>query len=271
MKKEIEIKKDVDFCIKKGCYKSSFNRGLCEKHQFKTKKTDIKKDIKKGIKPLQYEYKIWAGMKQRCLNINNPGYKNYGGRGISVCERWLTFSNFIDDMGERPSKTHSIDRVNNNGNYEPTNCRWATPLEQSNNTRASKGGVFWSETNKCFIAQMTFNKKLYNLGQFGVLKVALEYRQKAFELAVSGRPAMIKKLKKPYSYIKELREWQRIMRNFYGSNKKMFSICESWSDYKELKGFFVFIEQMGKMKKSQKTIILKKNKNEFNKTNCIWD
>ena len=78
-------------------------------------------------------YRSWESMKGRCYNKNDPSYPRYGERGITVCDRWLhSFENFFEDMGERPpSKT--LDRINNDGNYEPGNCKWATNKEQQNN------------------------------------------------------------------------------------------------------------------------------------------
>jgi hypothetical protein len=82
-----------------------------------------------------YEYHIWNSMKQRCNNPKNISYKDYGGRGIKVCDRWLnSFNFFLEDMGKKPDG-YSLDRINNDDGYKPTNCRWATMKEQSNNRR----------------------------------------------------------------------------------------------------------------------------------------
>lgn len=80
------------------------------------------------------EYRAWRAMRNRCENTNQRAYHRYGGRGISVCKKWDRFEAFFADMGKAPSARHSIDRINNDGNYEPGNCRWALPKQQSRNT-----------------------------------------------------------------------------------------------------------------------------------------
>lgn len=82
------------------------------------------------------EYRTWAHMHQRCTNPKHKRFADWGGRGIKVCDRWQSFEAFLEDMGERPSAGHSIDRENNDGNYEPGNCRWATRSQQQSNKRS---------------------------------------------------------------------------------------------------------------------------------------
>lgn len=93
-------------------------------------------------------YRIWHGMINRCTNPHYKKYKNYGGRGISVCERWYDFANFLTDMGERPGNLE-LDRINPNGNYEPSNCRWITHKEQCR--------------NKCNTVYITYDGQQYTL------------------------------------------------------------------------------------------------------------
>lgn len=81
------------------------------------------------------EYRIWNGIMQRCHNPKRDNYPWYGGRGIRVCERWHDFRKFLEDIGARPSLQHTIDRIDSDGHYEPSNCRWATKDQQSSNTR----------------------------------------------------------------------------------------------------------------------------------------
>lgn len=84
------------------------------------------------------EHKAWLNLRNRCFSPRSPKYANYGGRGITVCERWDTFEQFLADMGRRPGPGYSIDRIDNDGNYEPGNCRWATYIEQNNNRRPAR-------------------------------------------------------------------------------------------------------------------------------------
>lgn len=99
------------------------------------------------------EYRSWSGMRTRCTNQRFVDWRLYGGRGISVCERWNSFANFFADMGPKPSPKHSLDRINSDGNYEPSNCRWATAKEQANN---------WSCRNR----KLTFNGETLSIPEW---------------------------------------------------------------------------------------------------------
>jgi hypothetical protein len=120
----------------------------------------------KSGSPSRRAYVVWMNMKGRCLNPNNPKYPRYGGRGIKVCDRWMDFANFLADMGDRPPGS-SIDRIDNDGHYEPGNCRWATPIQQQqNNSRnvflTARGRkaclVEWSRITK--VGRKTIRRRL---------------------------------------------------------------------------------------------------------------
>ncbi len=97
-----------------------------------------------GLTP---EYRSWKRIIVRCENKNTKDFPDYGGRGIKVCDRWRhSFENFLADMGLKPSPRHSIDRIDNNGHYQPDNCRWATPKEQSRNARRNHLVTFQGQT-----------------------------------------------------------------------------------------------------------------------------
>jgi len=103
-------------------------------------------------------YNSWDAMKRRCQNPRCPKYKNYGGRGITVCERWQKFENFLEDMGERPPRT-TIHRIDNDKNYEPGNCKWATSVEQAANRRPRRKRAL-STIEYSSVAVATINKRV---------------------------------------------------------------------------------------------------------------
>ena len=139
------------------------------------------------------EYLAWAGMIQRCTNPKAPHYYLYGKRGIMVCDRWInSFENFYADMGNRPSAEYSIERKNVDGNYELSNCTWATRFEQQRNTRVQKNnttgvnGVGWFKKSNKYIAKIRVDRKTIYLGVFELLSDAAKARHEA-EIKYWGR------------------------------------------------------------------------------------
>lgn len=138
--------------------------------------------MSRGIHDGEKEYWVWVAMRQRCNNPNMPTYKHYGGRGIKVCKRWDSYDNFIEDMGYRPSDKHSLDRIDVNGDYEPSNCRWATQLEQVMNRRDMPNPHGFRGIRKkrhCYQARITVDYREIYLGTFKTLGEAIMARKEA--------------------------------------------------------------------------------------------
>ena len=164
-------------------------RGYCAKHYAKLMtygdplhgKTYEKHGMKGSA-----EYNCWFSMKKRCYNEKEQNYKYYGARGVTVCDRWRnSFLAFYEDMGKRPSKNHSLDRIDVNGNYEPSNCRWADQVTQNRNQRlridnySGVKGVSFSKSKNKWHARISVNKSEIHLGYYDTLKDAILARKRA--------------------------------------------------------------------------------------------
>jgi len=156
-------------------------KGFCNHHYLRNKlygDVNFVKIVKGENRENNPLYGNFINMKSRCNNKRHPQYKDYGNRGIKVCDRWMGkygFSNFLKDMGKRPvggtvsgRALYSIERVDNNKGYSPENCIWATPGQQASNRRDNKGvvGVCWHKVAKKWVAQIGINNKNYYLGLF---------------------------------------------------------------------------------------------------------
>jgi hypothetical protein len=141
-----------------------------------------KKNYEEGFQKTS-EYQSWKAMIHRCNNPNYRYYHEYGGRGISVCDRWRDFGLFLEDMGSKPSPKHSIDRIDVNGNYEPGNCRWATSEEQTRNSRVRKDGssgvrgVYLDKTTGKWIANISVGGKKRKFGKYENKEDAIKARR----------------------------------------------------------------------------------------------
>ena len=123
-------------------------------------------------------------MRDRCLNPNNPFYKYYGGRGITICARWDNFANFVTDMGDRPEGM-TLDRIDNDKGYSPENCRWTTKSQQQQNQQMNRRnksghtGVHWDKGRKRWLVSIAKNHKSIFIGRYDNKKEAIKARKRA--------------------------------------------------------------------------------------------
>lgn len=150
-----------------------------------TSARSLKHGNRKGKNNTSREYETWCSMIGRCETESNTSFHNYGARGISVCNRWRdSFELFLEDMGERPTSKHSLDRIDVNGNYEPSNCRWVTKEVQMRNRRilsnnkTGVNGVYLNKSDK-YHAQIYESGKRKHIGLFDTLEDATTARKEA--------------------------------------------------------------------------------------------
>lgn len=157
----------------------------------RTAETSFKHGHSHGV----LEYEVWASMIQRCTNPDNKDYANYGGRGIGVSDEWKTYSNFIKDMGTRPTRKHTLERVNNEDGYNKGNCIWDNRTNQARNQRIRKDnttgtrGVQWDKDRNKYRVTITHNKKKIYIGLYVELEKAVEARKQA-ELKYWGESSL---------------------------------------------------------------------------------
>ena len=175
-------------CSLSECYNKFYAIKYCAKHYKKYKKYGSPETVMlvRHGKSGSPEHQAWKHINQRCYNAKVQHYQHYGGRGIKVCDRWRGingFINFYEDMGDKPTPKYSIDRINNDGDYEPSNCRWSTQKEQvanqrelrSTNSSGHRNISLNSRLNK-WVVQVTHNTDKIYLGVFKSLTEAITAR-----------------------------------------------------------------------------------------------
>lgn len=155
-------------CLVEECERMSVSRGWCSMHYLRWRRNGdpliarISGGFIHGLSNSP-TFRSWWDMVRRCTQPTRPGFANYGGRGITVCDRWRVFANFLADMGERPEGL-TLDRRDNDGNYEPGNCRWATHSEQQRNKRPTSEET---KQRQALATQRTWAEKGYQLCPHG--------------------------------------------------------------------------------------------------------
>ena len=167
-----------------GTIKAVLGKSLYRGHSQSCGCLQVERSTKHG-KTKSAEYKAWCAMITRCTNEKQPGFKNYGGRGISVCERWREFENFLLDMGKKPTTKHTLERVNNDVGYWPDNCIWADRFTQSQNQRTRVDnktgykGVSFDKAKQKYITHIQKDGERTYLGQYDDLHSAIKARRNA--------------------------------------------------------------------------------------------
>ena len=208
MSKEIKLCTE---CLKKGKQVKQKARGYCKLHYERWRNHGNPNHQPKDFHGMNRtpEHRTWFNMKNRCFNPNSDDYKYYGGRGIKVCDEWKnSFSKFFEYVGKRPEGDYSIDRIDNNGDYEPGNVRWADKRTQRLNQRKSKNnktGMTGVKTNKSgnFIVEIGFKKVKYYIKTFKEKEKAFKARRKAEEIMwnTEDKSSTEEKLKRIKDYI----------------------------------------------------------------------